>query len=166
MATGSIKTPAILQQSGIGPTSVLESAGVTQVVNLPIGMNLIDQTTTTTDWSFDVKRGGGQPITFPRFQVCRVGSFKCRGLDVSSGIDIMQDLFNATEANSMSSMLQNDLGAYAQAAVDAGASSSASGLQAVLEIQRGWILNESAGISENFDYSFGMLVLSITRICQ
>ena len=55
----------------------------------------------------------------------------------------------------MSSMLQNDLGAYAQAAVDAGASSSASGLQAVLEIQRGWILDQSAGISESFDYSFG-----------
>lgn len=69
MATGSIKTPIILQQSGIGPADVLSAAGVTQRVDLPIGLNLIDQTTTTTDWSFNSARGGGQPITFPRFQV-------------------------------------------------------------------------------------------------
>jgi choline dehydrogenase-like flavoprotein len=69
MATGSIKTPIILQQSGIGPSDVLSAAGVPQRVNLPIGMNLIDQTTTTTNWNFLAERGGGQPITFPRFQV-------------------------------------------------------------------------------------------------
>ncbi len=69
MATGSIKTPVILQQSGIGPTSVLQAAGVTQLLNLPIGQNLIDQTTSTTDFTFSGNRGGGQVITFPRFQV-------------------------------------------------------------------------------------------------
>lgn len=74
MATGSIKTPAILQQSGIGPTAVLQSAGITQRVNLPIGQNLIDQTTTTTDWNFQGARGGGQPITFPRFIVSSIHS--------------------------------------------------------------------------------------------
>ena len=55
----------------------------------------------------------------------------------------------------MRSMLQNDLGSYAQDAVSAGAASSASGLQRILEIQRDWILNKAAGISENFDYSYG-----------
>jgi hypothetical protein len=50
----------ILQQSGIGPSSVLNAAGVTQRVNLPIGQNLIDQTTTTTNWQFTNARGGGQ----------------------------------------------------------------------------------------------------------
>jgi len=69
IATGSIKTPVILQQSGIGPASVLSAAGVTQRVDLPVGMNLIDQTTTSTSGSFRNARGGGQPITFPRFQV-------------------------------------------------------------------------------------------------
>lgn len=69
MALGSIKTPIVLQQSGIGPSEVLASAQVTQRVNLPIGLNLIDQTTTTTDWNFNANRGGGQPIVFPRFQV-------------------------------------------------------------------------------------------------
>lgn len=69
IATGSIKTPIILQQSGIGPSSVLQAAGVQQRVDLPVGMNLIDQTTTTTSGSFRNARGGGQPIVFPRFQV-------------------------------------------------------------------------------------------------
>jgi choline dehydrogenase-like flavoprotein len=69
MATGSIKTPVILQQSGIGPAGLLSSVGVAGVVDLPVGMNLIDQTTTTTDWGFSGARGGGQPILFPRFQV-------------------------------------------------------------------------------------------------
>jgi hypothetical protein len=53
-------------------------------------------------------------------------------------------------------MLQNDLGSYVQDAISAGAASSAAGLQKVLEIQRDWILNKAAGISENFDYSYGM----------
>jgi len=55
----------------------------------------------------------------------------------------------------MRSMLQNDLGSYVQDAISAGAASSAAGLQKVLEIQRDWILNKAAGISENFDYSYG-----------
>jgi hypothetical protein len=66
-----------------------------------------------------------------------------------------QDLFKGSEADDMRSMLQNNLGQYAQDAVNAGAASSASGLQKVLEIQRDWILNKGAGISENFDYSYG-----------
>ncbi len=69
VATGSIKSPSILQQSGIGPASVLSAAGVTQRVELPIGQNLIDQTTSTTNWQFQGTRGGGQAIFFPRFEV-------------------------------------------------------------------------------------------------
>lgn len=52
-------------------------------------------------------------------------------------------------------MLQNDLGSYVQDAINSGSASSASGLQKVLEIQRDWILNKGAGISENFDYTYG-----------
>jgi len=64
-------------------------------------------------------------------------------------------LFKGGEADTMRSMLQNDLGSYVQDAISAGAASSAAGLQKVLEIQRDWILNKAAGISENFDYSYG-----------
>jgi hypothetical protein len=59
------------------------------------------------------------------------------------------------DATNLRNMLTNDLGSYAQSAVDAGVASSASGLKAVLEIQADWILNQNAGISESFDYTFG-----------
>lgn len=143
VATGAIKTPVILQQSGIGPSDVLSNAGVTQTVNLPVGLNLIDQTTTTTDWNFQGQNGGGQVITFPRFQ----------------------DMFSGNDATTMQTILNNDLGSYAQMAVDAGAFSTASGLQTILEIQRDWILNQGVGFSENFDYSFGTSTPILTRCC-
>lgn len=73
MATGAIKTPSILQQSGIGPPAVLQGAGVNVRVDLPVGQNLVDQITTTTTFSFSGQRGGGQVITFPRFQVSLEG---------------------------------------------------------------------------------------------
>lgn len=67
----------------------------------------------------------------------------------------LKDLVSGTEATAMRNMLQNDLGTYAQAAVDNGAAPSAAALQRVLEIQRDWILNQNAGVSESFDYSYG-----------
>jgi choline dehydrogenase-like flavoprotein len=134
MALGSIKTPIILQQSGIGPSDVLSAAGVQLRVDLPVGLNLIDQTTTTTNWNFKDARGGGQPITWPRFT----------------------DLFKGADATRMRNSLQNDLGSYVSDALAAGAISQTgqAGLQKVLEIQRDWILNKGAGISENFDYTY------------
>lgn len=135
MAAGAIKTPIILQHSGIGPKSVLEAAGVEQVVDLPIGQNLIDQVTVTTSWAFSGKRGGGMPITFPRFQ----------------------DMLDGEDATKARNMLQNDLASYAEDAVKAGAASSATALQKVLEIQRDWILNKNSSMSENFEYSYGEL---------
>ncbi|ORX37098.1 hypothetical protein BD324DRAFT_624787 [Kockovaella imperatae] len=137
MAAGSIKTPVILQQSGIGPSSVLSSAGVSQKVNLPVGLNLIDQTTSTTNWKIGSAGGGGQPITFPRFQ----------------------DLFSGTtEVNNFKSLISNaSIQSYVQSAVNAGAydSASSSGLAKILGIQADWIINKGVGMSENFDYSYG-----------
>jgi choline dehydrogenase-like flavoprotein len=132
MATGSLRTPVILQHSGIGPASFLSSAGVQQRVDLPVGQNLIDQVTTTSNWNIDAAGGGGQPITWPRFD----------------------DLFKGADADRVRGMLEGNLAAWAQEAVEAGAAGSAAGLQAVLEIQRDWILNRSAGIAENYDYSY------------
>ena len=120
MSAGSIKTPVILQQSGIGPSSVLSSAGVTQKVNLPVGLNLIDQTTSTTDWNIRSAGNGGQPITFPRFQ----------------------DLFTGTqEINNFKSLMSDaSIQSYVNSAVNAGAydSASSAGLVQVLQTQRDW----------------------------
>jgi choline dehydrogenase-like flavoprotein len=132
MAAGSIGTPKILQHSGIGPRSVLSSAGVPTILDLPVGMGLVDQVTTTTNWQFAEQRGGGQVILFPSFD----------------------DLFQGNEADRMRSILENDLAGYASAAQDAGAVPNGDALLKVLEIQRDWILNRNAGIAESFDYSY------------
>lgn len=132
MATGSIRTPVILQNSGIGPTSFLAAAGVQQRVDLPVGQNLIDQVTTTSNWNINAAGGGGQPILWPRFQ----------------------DLFKGAEAAQMTSLLQTKLATYAQEAVQADVSGNAAGLEAVLKIQADWILNRNVAMSENYDYSY------------
>lgn len=135
LATGSIKTPLVLQNSGIGPAAFLSTAGVQQRIDLPVGQNLIDQVTVTSNWNINAAGGGGQPITWPRFQ----------------------DLFKGDDAARATDMLETKLAAYAQDAVDAGAAGSAAGLLSVLQIQADWILNKSAGISENYDYTYGKL---------
>lgn len=133
MAAGSIMSPVILQHSGIGPDSVLGGASVPSRVDLPIGMNLVDQTTTTTNWQFSGPRGGAQEILFPRFQ----------------------DMLRGGDADRLRDILSNDLGRYAQDAVDNGAATNATALRIVLELQRDWILNQNAGMAESFDYSYG-----------
>lgn len=69
--------------------------------------------------------------------------------------DVQQDLVKGSDATMLSNMLNNDLPSYAQDAVNAGASSNATALLQILQIQRDWILNKNAGISESFDYTFG-----------
>lgn len=134
MATGAIKTPLILQHSGIGPKAFLDPAGVAQRVDLPVGQNLIDQVTITTNWRMNAPRGGGQQITWPR----------------------LQDLFepNSEESTMVTNEL-NNLNGMAQSAVNAQASSHLGGLTKIFEIQRDWILNKAVAMSENFDYSWG-----------
>jgi choline dehydrogenase-like flavoprotein len=150
VALGSIKTPVILQQSGIGPQAVLQAAGVTQRVNLPIGQNLIDQVTTTTDFSFSAASGGGQGILFPRFSVSLIISFLVNVLLLT-----LQDVFTGSDATRAANLLNNNLESYVQDAINNGAATSANGLRTVLQLQRDWILNKGVGISENYDYSYG-----------
>jgi choline dehydrogenase-like flavoprotein len=47
LAAGSTISPLILQYSGIGPRDVLREAKIEQKLDLPVGLNLQDQTTTT-----------------------------------------------------------------------------------------------------------------------
>lgn len=61
LAAGSTISPLILQYSGIGPSSVLGDAKVkiTQKIDLPVGLNLQDQTTTSVI-SQTTQHGNGQ----------------------------------------------------------------------------------------------------------
>ncbi len=70
-----------------------------------------------------------------------------------------QDLVSGSEANNMRSMLQNDIASYAQDAVNNGAFTNATALEAILNIQVDWILNQGAGISESFDYTYSSVSL-------
>lgn len=54
----------------------------------------------------------------------------------------------------MRNLLNNNLAAYAQDAVNNGASSNATALRVQLELQRDWIFNQGAAIAESFDYSY------------
>lgn len=133
LAAGSIRTPVLLQHSGIGPRAFLESAGVNVLVDLPAGQNLIDQTTSTTSFQFTGgAAGGGQSILFPRFQ------------DIAGG-----------DSSRLSGLLQANLDKWAQEAVDAGASGSKEGLKKVMTLQRDWILNDGAAVGEAFDWTGG-----------
>lgn len=133
LAAGAIRTPVLLQHSGIGPRSFLESAGVNVVVDLPVGQNLIDQTMSTTSFQFSGSAaGGGQSILFPRFQ------------DIAGG-----------DSGRLTSLLQGNLEQWAQDAVDAGASGSKAGLLKALTLQRDWILNDGAAVGESFDWTGG-----------
>ena len=42
LSAGAIHTPALLQRSGVGPTGVLQDAGIDQRIELPVGENLQD----------------------------------------------------------------------------------------------------------------------------
>ena len=46
LSAGAINSPQLLMLSGIGPEKHLRSVGVTPLVNLPVGYNLIDHMAT------------------------------------------------------------------------------------------------------------------------
>lgn len=62
LAAGALNTPLILQRSGIGAKSDLDSLGIDQKADLPgVGKNLQDQTMTTIGSRANVDRSGGGP---------------------------------------------------------------------------------------------------------
>jgi choline dehydrogenase-like flavoprotein len=68
LTAGSAVSPRILEYSGIGLKSVLDAAGVQQIVDLPVGLNMQDQTATTvTSRTKPSGKGQGQAIYFATF---------------------------------------------------------------------------------------------------
>ncbi|SPO27703.1 related to Glucose oxidase [Ustilago trichophora] len=62
LAAGALNTPTLLQRSGIGAKSDLDSIGVDQKVDLPgVGKNLQDQTMTTIGSRGNINYSGGGP---------------------------------------------------------------------------------------------------------
>ncbi|KAJ6085502.1 hypothetical protein N7499_005131 [Penicillium canescens] len=68
LAAGSTVSPQILEHSGIGLKSALDKVGIDQLVDLPVGLNLQDQTTTTVRSSIKASgEGQGQAAYFATF---------------------------------------------------------------------------------------------------
>ncbi|CAP93133.1 Glucose oxidase [Penicillium chrysogenum] len=68
LAAGSAVSPRILEYSGIGLKPVLDAAGVQQIVDLPVGLNMQDQTTTTVaSRTKPSGNGQGQAIYYATF---------------------------------------------------------------------------------------------------
>ncbi|OOF90127.1 GMC oxidoreductase [Aspergillus carbonarius ITEM 5010] len=59
LARGVIASPLILEHSGIGLKSVLDSVGIQQIIDLPVGLKRQDQVTTRVQ-SHTVEAGAGQ----------------------------------------------------------------------------------------------------------
>ena len=68
LAAGSSISPLILEYSGIGLREVLDNANVTQIVDLPVGVNQQDQTTTgIRNRATEDGQGQGQAAYFASF---------------------------------------------------------------------------------------------------
>lgn len=68
LAAGSSVSPLILEYSGIGLKKILDDANVTQIVDLPVGINQQDQTTTGIRNSIKATgKGQGQAAYFATF---------------------------------------------------------------------------------------------------
>nr|QLI42895.1 glucose oxidase GoxAh [synthetic construct] len=68
LAAGSTVSPLILEYSGIGMKSILDSVGIETIVDLPVGLNLQDQTTTpVTSRITSAGDGQGQAAYFATF---------------------------------------------------------------------------------------------------
>lgn len=69
LASGSIISPLILQWSGIGPKAWLDEAHIPQKLDLPVGYNLQDQTTTSVVTNVTAAgHGQGQAAYFATFK--------------------------------------------------------------------------------------------------
>lgn len=70
LAAGSSVSPLLLEYSGIGMKDVLAKVNVTQIVDLPVGVNMQDQTTTSIRNTIQAKgkgQGQGQAAYFATF---------------------------------------------------------------------------------------------------
>lgn len=127
LATGALVSPLILEYSGIGLKTILRAAGVPQVVDLPVGLNLQDQATNTVVAQTDDK-GHGQAAYFAT----------------------LDELFSTQDIETARGLLHSQLNRWVDDAIAAGAFSKHSGLKRQLELYRHWILDGKVAYAELF----------------
>ncbi|OQD75430.1 hypothetical protein PENDEC_c007G03515 [Penicillium decumbens] len=132
LTAGALASPLILEYSGIGLKKVLNAAGVPeQIVDLPVGLNLQDQTTMTL--MADIHTDGtvqGQAAYF-----ATVG-----------------ELFNAQDNETARGLLHSQLNQWAADSVAKAGFENQTTLRKQSEIHRRWILDDNVAYAELFMY--------------
>ena len=128
LAAGSTLSPAILEHSGIGLKSVLDSVGIQQVVDLPVGLNLQDQTVSNLRYrTTDAGVGQGQAVFFATFNET-FGDF-------------------APQAHEL---LNTKLEQWADEVVAGGGFHNATALRVQYENYRDWLVHDNVAYAEIF----------------
>jgi choline dehydrogenase-like flavoprotein len=128
LAAGSAISPLILEYSGIGLKSVLDKANVPQLLELPVGINMQDQTTTTVRArSTPAGFGQGQAVYFANFTET-----------------FGEDALYAAE------LLKTKLDQWAEETVARGGFHNVTALKVQYENYRDWLLNEDVAYAELF----------------
>ncbi|GAD96153.1 glucose-methanol-choline (gmc) oxidoreductase, putative [Paecilomyces variotii No. 5] len=139
LAAGSLVSPLILEQSGIGLKDVLDVAGVEQVVDLPVGLNMQDQTTTTvTSRATATGYGQGQAIYFASFNET-FGDYAPRAIE----------------------LLNTKLDQWAEDTVNRGGFHNHTALKIQYENYRQWLLQEDVAYTELFLDTMGEISFSL-----
>ncbi|KAJ6167117.1 hypothetical protein N7470_002564 [Penicillium chermesinum] len=126
LAAGSAISPLLLEYSGIGVKSVLDKAGVKQRLELPVGLNMQDQTTTTVH-SRAKAAGQGQAVFFANFT----------------------ETFG-NQAQQAINLLDTKLEQWAEETVARGGFHNVTALVIQYENYRDWLLNEDVAFAELF----------------
>lgn len=151
LAAGAIQTPALLQLSGVGPSSVLNSLGITTKINLPVGSNLQEQTMNSLG-AHAVNgynaggRGPSDAIAYPNI-------YQVYGNDAASVVSSMSSKLNSwAESESKHGRLSKE------------------SLSTIFEVQRKLIVDKNAPVVELFfDSGFPEFVLcspNLFRVSQ
>lgn len=128
LAAGSAISPLILEYSGIGIKSVLDQANVTQLVELPVGLNMQDQTTTTVSSRANAAGAGqGQAVYFANFTET-FGDYAPQAIE----------------------LLNTKLDQWAEETVALGGFHNATALKVQYENYRDWLLEEDVAFAELF----------------
>jgi choline dehydrogenase-like flavoprotein len=128
LAAGSAISPLILEYSGIGLKSVLDKANVPQLLELPVGINMQDQTTTTV-------RARSTPAGFGQGQAVYFANFT--------------ETFGE-DAPYAAELLKTKLDQWAEETVARGGFHNVTALKVQYENYRDWLLNEDVAYVELF----------------
>lgn len=128
LAAGSLVSPLILEHAGIGMKSVLDQFNITQLIELPVGLNMQDQTTTTVRARAKPPAAGqGQAVYFASFTEV-FGDYSPMAVE----------------------LLNNNLVQWANETVARGGFHNATALKIQYENYRNWLLNEDVAYAELF----------------